>query len=371
MRLAWRNLLHDKVRLTVTVLGVTFATFLMIFQGSLLAGFLHAASAIVDATDAEIWITGRGVPCFDFSAPIPERFQALARGIPGVASVTRIASGFAGWKKPDGAQQTVILVGADSEPTRFPMPTATPGSAAMIPDAVVVDESDLDLLGLAALPADVEIGNRHARVARAASGFGSFIGSPYVFTTHRAAADYAGLGAETTTFLLVRVEPGREIADVIAGLRAALPEVDVWSREEFARRSRAHWVLQTGAGGAILTAAILGFVVGVVVVSQTIYSTTMENVDEFATLNAMGASRGFVCRIVLVQAMASGAIGCVLGIGGTLPVIGILRDGIPWIRTPFWLPPAMLGASLLMCGLASVLSIRAALAAEPAKVFRA
>ena len=113
MMLAWRNLLHDKTRLSVTLVGVAFAVFLMIFQGSLLAGFLAAASEVVDTTDAELWITARGVPCFDFAAPLPERFRSLAMSVPGVQEVQRIASSFAAWKKPNGVEQTVIVIGAD------------------------------------------------------------------------------------------------------------------------------------------------------------------------------------------------------------------------------------------------------------------
>ena len=56
MKLAWQNIIHDRARFSVTVLGVCFAVFLMIFQGSLLAGFLRAASRLIDASDSDIWI---------------------------------------------------------------------------------------------------------------------------------------------------------------------------------------------------------------------------------------------------------------------------------------------------------------------------
>ena len=49
MKLAWQNIIHDRVRFLVTVLGVSFAVFLMVFQGSLLIGFLQAASRLIDA----------------------------------------------------------------------------------------------------------------------------------------------------------------------------------------------------------------------------------------------------------------------------------------------------------------------------------
>ena len=54
MKLALQNILHDRGRFSVTVLGVSFAVFLMVFQGSLLTGFLQAASRLIDASDTDI-----------------------------------------------------------------------------------------------------------------------------------------------------------------------------------------------------------------------------------------------------------------------------------------------------------------------------
>ena len=70
MRLAWHNIAHERTRFDVTVLGITCATLLMLVQGSILLGFLGAASKIIDTTDADIWIAGRGAPCFEWS-PAP------------------------------------------------------------------------------------------------------------------------------------------------------------------------------------------------------------------------------------------------------------------------------------------------------------
>jgi len=70
MKLAWQNIIHDRARFSVTVLGVSFAVFLMVFQGSLLVGFLRAASRLIDSSDSDIWITARGVQAFEFGPPL-------------------------------------------------------------------------------------------------------------------------------------------------------------------------------------------------------------------------------------------------------------------------------------------------------------
>src|SRR6266852_9598309 len=77
MKLAWQNIIHDRGRFSVTVLGVSFAVFLMVFQGSLLVGFLRAASRLIDASDSDIWITARGVQAFEFGTPIEGRVREM------------------------------------------------------------------------------------------------------------------------------------------------------------------------------------------------------------------------------------------------------------------------------------------------------
>src|SRR6201984_1444949 len=130
-------------------------------------------------------------------------------------------------------------------------------------------------------------------------------------------------------YVLVRVDKRYATSDVQLSLKQRLPEVDVLTQDEFARKSRRYWTIKTGAGGAILTAAVLGFLIGLVVVSQTIYANTMENIEEYATLKALGAPKSLVARIVLTQALICGAVGSILGLFTVIPVVSHTRSLIP------------------------------------------
>jgi putative ABC transport system permease protein len=370
MRLAWFNIAHDRMRFVVTVLGIMCAVFLMIFQGSMLLGFMRAASKIIDSTDADIWITGRGVPCFEFPVSIERRLVEISREIPGVAESSRISTGQIQIRLPGGSRQQAVLIGADPQVgSRFPIPRVAAG--AVPPDALIIDRSNAELLEVQRLPEDVEANNLHAHIIGETSGFSSFIGSPYVFTSYEDGAKYMHLGPDEVTFVLLRLKPGVDPKLVAGELRARFPNVDVWSRAEFSRRARWYWISKTGAGGAILLAAMLGFCIGLAVVSQAVYATTMENIEEFATLKAIGGSRQFVTAVIVAQAIICGAVGYMLGALITVPLVKLATASIPWISTPLWLPLAALLPALGMCILASLLSVRAALQVEPARVFRA
>ena len=372
MWLALRNLNHDRVRFLVTIVGIAFAVFLMIFQGSLLVGFLRSSSKPIDLTDADLWIAARGIEAFEFAPPLPERFYDMVTGVEGVEAVHRMTVGFTFYLKPSGMQQSVLMVGA--EPgigSRFPIPYADPGHSSASPQAILVDRSNAPALHLDAVPAAVEISARRARVVEIIDGFGSFFGTPFVFAGYSDAVRYLRWPGDATVFMTVRVRPEHDVREVQRALQDKLPEVDVRTRDEFSRRVRLFWIRKTGAGGAILLVAILGFLVGLVIVSQNIYATTMEHLEEFATLKAIGARPWYIQKVVLTQALVCGSIGSALGFAALLPLLDPIRRTISWIYTPWWLPVGMIFVGLVMCVLACVASIRTALAVEPARVFRA
>lgn len=372
MRLAWRNLVHDRLRFMVTVAGIAFAVFLMIFQSSLFVGFLQAASLGVDATEAEMWIVSRGTNSFEFPSSIPDRFRDLALGVPGVVAVHRIVVGFVYWQQASGRLQSVLLIGAEpGVGRRFPIPRLREGAEAIKPEAVLVDRSNLAPLEFTLAEREVEIGQRRATSIGIIDDFASFFGTPFVFTSYSEAVKYLRMDQHITSFLTVHLAPGSRVGEVKDRLKVRLPEVDVWTRQEFARRAQRFWVIKTGAGGALLTGALLGFLVGLAIVSQNIYATTMENLEEYATLKALGAARGYVQRVVITQALISGVAGSMIGLAAIFPAVKLVKTHIAWVSTPWWLAVGMIGLGLLMCVLASVISIRKAVSVEPARVFRA
>jgi putative ABC transport system permease protein len=372
MRLAWQNITHDRARFLVTVAGVSFATFLMVFQGSLLAGFMRASSRLVDSSDFDIWITARGVQAFEFGANVDDRVRHMAEGVPGITETGRVCIAFAVYRKPNGKQQVVALVGADRNVgARFPLPRVDGAVEKASPEAVAFDASDRDVIEASSLPQEVEINRQRAKLEQQIEGFGGFLGVPSLFTSYRNAVRYLGFGPNDAMYVLLRVAPQYSIRETQQELTRRLPEVDVLTRDEFARKSRMYWMMKTGAGGAILAAAVLGFLIGLVVVSQTMYANTMENIEEYATLKALGARGSFVTGVVLVQALACGAVGSLLGVAVVLPAIQGAKSLISWIYTPWWLPALSFLFSLVMCSMAAVSSIRTALTVEPARVFRA
>src|SRR5690606_8455520 len=114
-----------------------------------------------------------------------------------------------------------------------------------------------------------------------------------------------------------------------------LPDQDVLTRAEFRDRNLDQWLYSTGAGVALIGGALLGLLVGTVIVAQTLYSSTKDHLNEFATLRALGSSASYIHRVILMQAAFSAIIGYALGMGIAL-VITMFSEAtaLPIVMTP-------------------------------------
>ena len=137
-----------------------------------------------------------------------------------------------------------------------------------------------------------EIGGYRARVVGFTRGIRSFTTSPYVFTTFKNAQDYTATREDQTMFVLVKVAPGADHrAGAARNLLDRVKDVEVFTTAQFSRMTHFYWMFTTGAGVAVLIAAVLGLVVGFVVVAQTIYATTMDHMKRIRNAESDGRAQ--------------------------------------------------------------------------------
>jgi putative ABC transport system permease protein len=370
--LAVRNLFHDRVRLTVTLTGIVFAIVLIVVQLGLFLGFQQTTSTVIDNAHVDVWVAARGLQNFDVGTPIPESKYYQVLGTPGVAEAKKYLIQFVTWKTPTGTQESIEIIGFDPD-SRLGAPwNLVAGNARDLKaaDTVIIDELYKKKLGVRELGQTVEINGHRARVVGFTKGIRSFTTSPQVFTNFKNALDYSRVKENETTYVLAKTAPGIAPAELKRRLQARLEDVDVYTTPEFARRTRNYWMFTTGAGVTVLIAAALGLVVGLVVVAQTIYASTMDHIREFGTLKAMGASNGYIYRVIIQQAVLSAAIGYGFAMALSYPIVRLSAAGSAIILLPWQLAVLMLFISVGMCLAASLVSIRKVTTIDPAMVFK-
>lgn len=370
--LAWRNLAHDKIRFLVTLVGIVFSVTLMAVQSGLLTGFVVTITSVVVNTQADVWVVGRGVRSVDLPTNMPERRRFQVMSIDGVAEAHPFMHVFSLMKRPDGGTESVVVVGFDTA-TGIGAPWAmVEGDPAdlLAPDTIVIDRLYKAKLGVTHVGQTIEINGRRARVAGFTDGVRTFTQSPHVFTDIKNARHFAAYGEDRLNYVLVKVAPGHTPEAVRDAIRAKIPEIDAHTRAEFAKRSALYWLINTGAGFSLIISAVLGLIVGIVVTAQTLYATTMDRLPEYATMRAMGAPASYLYGIILRQAAIAATSGFGLGISIALFLVEGAKQGSAAILMPGWLAASLGAATLLMCALAAVISIRRVMKIDPVSVFR-
>jgi putative ABC transport system permease protein len=370
--LAWKNLIHDRVRLGVTLTGIVFALVLVLVQFGLFLGFLDTTANIVASSKADLWITAPGIPHVNGATPFPENRRYRALSVDGVAKAEKYNIQFVNWKLPGGSQEAVQIVGFDLESGLGGPWNLTAGSVEDLrgEDTVIVDELYKEKLGVTGIGHVAEIQGKRARVVGFTRAIRSFTTSPYVFTSFKNSLNYARINVDETLFLLLRLAPGANLAQVRKNLEQRVPGVDVYTNAEFQKKTQNYWLFSTGAGITTLMGAALGLMVGMVVVAQTIYASTVDHIREFGTLKAMGAGNSYVYKVIIQQALISAVFGYTLAIGAGYLVSKQSESGNAAILLPPEMAWGTLGLAALMCVGASIISIRKATTIDPAMVFK-
>ena len=369
--LALRNLIHDRVSLAVTLTGIIFSVILVAIQLGLYIGSHRIITSIIDHTTAEVWVVPPGAESVDDTSQLPGRERHVVLSTPGVKSATELVTGFAEWQRPDGSTTATVVVGSNPEEGGIRPWNMVAGSVEALdaPNAVIIDQSYLKDLAVSGVGGTGQFGELKTTVVGLTKGIRSFTTLAYVFTTLDRAKTYLGLGQDEATFILVSLLPGADPVGVRDALRGRLDGVEVLTRQEFLDRSVKHWLFNTGAGAALIAGAVLGIIVGMVIVAQTLYASTKDHLNEFATLRALGAGAGYIHKVILCQAIISAVIGYAVGIGVALLIVRS-ADGssLPLTMTKE-LAAALLGLTVVMCVVSAMAAIVKVTRIDPAMVF--
>ena len=183
MKYALITLWYERQRYLPGVLAVAFSALLIALQCGLLLGLFSITSLPIDHNTAQVWLGSRGVLSVDLGRPIPESYFTRLESQPGVTRTEIFLQGFSYWSKPDGGTELCMIIGSSLDDHALgAVPELTPAMRDLLsePDAVIVDESDIDRLGIKGVGDTAEISGYYSKVVGLTKGLKSLAG-PYVF----------------------------------------------------------------------------------------------------------------------------------------------------------------------------------------------
>jgi putative ABC transport system permease protein len=235
--------------------------------------------------------------------------------------------------------------------------------------------------GAAAQPLKVgdtlELNDRRAVVVGICRVSRTFQSQPVIYTTYTRAMQYAPRERKLLSFVLVKAKEGVRPAELCDRIEAASGgggdnprRLVALTTQEFSWATVWYFMKYTGIPINFGIAVGLGFMVGTAIAGQTFYQFTLDNLRQFGSLKAMGATNMRLLMMIVLQAVVVGLIGYGVGVG-LASLFGLM---VGRTELAFRLVPATLLATgvaiMLICVLASMASLWKVMKLEPAMVFK-
>ncbi len=380
--LAWHNLVNGKVRTAAATAGVAFAVVLIFLQLGFLGATEQTASLVYDAMDFDLLLRSRNSRRLAESQPFPRSRMDLVTSVPGVREVHPFYIGFQRWRIPTtGFGRRILTMGigigdavfADKELQRKThLLTA--------PDYALIDRLSRKDFGPANKKAfgdddvgtEAEVGYCRVRiVGHYALGASFASDGSLVLSDEGFLRLFQRWPPDTVSLGLVKIEPGLDPEVVAQRVRQyLLPDMEVFTKAAIIAKERNMWLWEMSIGMIFLMGVAVALVVGVAIVYQILSSDVASHLPEYATLKAMGYRNGYLRKVVLQEAILVSLLGFVPGL--------IIAEGLYWLTHYFTNIPiamtlprllAVLGMSVVMCGISGMAALLRLQRADPADLF--
>lgn len=375
---ALKMLTGDRAKYLGLIFTIAFASFLLANQTSIFAGIIkRTASQIIDVVDTDIWVMDPATEYFDEIKPLKDTDLLRVRGVSGVAWAVRLFKGLPRATAPDGRYRVVIMLGLD-DATLIGAPHGKMRygelDALRAPESIIIDYAGYRYFwpeGPVELGRAFEMNDHRVKVVGVADASAPFTTFPVVFTRYTQAVRLVGPERNQLSFVLVKAQPGIEPAQLARAIGARTGLVAM-TADEFAWATMRYYLKNTGIPINFGITIGIALIVGIVVMGQTFYLFTLENLKQFGALKAIGVENRTIVGMILLQAIVVGAIGYALGMALCAVFFQVTLQNLP-TRGLVLMWQNMIGVGvvvLLIVIVASLLSIRRVIVTEPAIVFR-
>jgi len=323
--LALKILIGDKAKFIGIILGLSFASFIIVQQAAIFVGLMaRTFGFITDTSQPDIWVMDEKVQFIEDIKPLRDTQLYLVRGVEGVEWAVPFYKGLLKTRLKSGNFQICNVIGIDEASLIGGPPVMLEGNVVDLrkTDGIIVNkvgaEGKLSSNGKNGIPLQVgetvEINDRRAQVVGICKSTRTFQSQPVIYTTYARAISFAPYERKLLSFILVKAKPDLSPQKLCERIQS-LPGLTAYTSSQFKRLTIEYYMKNTGIPLNFGIAVILGFIIGMAISGQTFYNFILDNLRYLGTFKAMGANNRLLTKMVLLQAVWVGFIGWGLGIG--------------------------------------------------------
>jgi putative ABC transport system permease protein len=383
--LALLNLIHDRKKFLTSMAGVAFAVLLMFLFTGFKNALYDSQTQLLEKLNGEIVIINRLKENMFVPRAFARRRLYQAQAFDGVDGAYALYLSDARWKNPDTRKSRPVRVIAynPSEPVLAIPEVLAREQDLKLPNTAMIDSRSRAELGPLETGVITELADREIRIVGTfslgtdfASGNGNLIMSDQNFLRF-----FANRGPEeeqrsfaTVDIGLLRVAPSANIDALVQALSEGLPKdvlvLPMDGPTGFIARERTYWEVNTTIGFIFSLLTTMGFVVGIILVYQILYTDVADHWSEYATLKAIGYNNAYLFGVVIQEAIILSVLGFIPGllISALFYNLGAGVTGLLFQMTLERIANIYI-LTLVMCLISGAVAVRKVQHTDPAEVF--
>lgn len=384
--LAWLQLARQKIRFLVALAGIAFVAVLMFMQIGFQAALYDSATQLHKNLEGDLFLISAQYKSLTSNQSFPRSRLYQVLGFDNVESVSPLYVQFAKFKNPNnGLKFPLYVLGFDPVKSIFKFPHIDEKlDLIRIPNIVLFDRDSRPKFG--AIAKDFEQGKvikveifsytglvgykvKVGGLFRLGPSFG--VDGNLIVSSSTFLRIFQDRPAQKIDIGLIKLKPNTDQQKVFADLSANLPkDVKVITRKDFIALEKTYWSLRTPIGFVFNLMVLMGFVVGVIVVYQILYSNISSHLTEYATLKAMGFKNKYLLSVVFQQALILASLGYIPGLAISLALYDVSKNAtkLPVIMSTDKAILVLISATL-MCLTSGFLSTNKLRKVDPADIF--
>ncbi|MGF1512803.1 MAG: ABC transporter permease DevC [Elainellaceae cyanobacterium] len=378
--LAWRQMRREKNRLWIALAGIAFANVLMFMQLGFHDALYNSSTLLHENLVADLVLVSPQARNLLGMDTISRNRLYQAMSVPGVQSANALYINAIDWKNPQTRRKTPILV-IGFNPAK-PLLNLSEVNQKLdllkLPGRVLFDRFSRGDYGKTVAQIEhgetviTELGNQQIRIVgtyNIGPSFGldgSLITSDVNFLHFFPNRSTAGISVG-----LISLQPGADLPSVTAALKDSLPsDIQVLTRSGFVELEQGYWRKNTSIGYIFTLGTTMGFLVGVIIVYQILYSGVTDHLSEYATLKALGYRDVYLIGVVFQEAIILSVLGY---IPGKLIAYGLYTLTRNATHLPMFITLdraiEILILTIIMCSISGIIAMRKLSSADPAELF--
>ncbi len=364
---ALKILLSQKLRLILTVGGISLCVILMLFLLGIYRGVADGSVEYIKKNEVDLWVLQKNCTNILRGTSLLSTYQQSIieedKNVELAAPVLLILSTI----KFNGNSATTFLTGYIPENKFGGPPEIESGRMVESENEIVLDKSFAKKYNIE-LGSELTIHDKNLKVVGLSNGTNAFV-IQYSFTTLKQAKAIIGFSNIVTCFL-VKLKEGSEREAASAELQKKLPGTIVYDAEQFIQNNIKE--MESGFMPILFAIAVISGVTLTVILSLILSISILEHRKDFAVMKTLGSPSFFLPKLIIQQSFLIILFAVILALILFFPLVELIENISPEVstKTSFAQIAFVILVSIIMSLISSSVALQRLRKIYPLEVFK-